>query len=222
MSGLVTADGRPVGLYEALPPTGVPKLIHINIPPSAAILDLSGTGGLVAHRLVELGHPVVVVDDSAAMLAQVRGARTVLGDIETLYLDEDFPVVLVASPGINAADERRRAALLAGCRRHVSATGQVIVKWLPPWWFDTAVSWTSQNPPNAISFEILSFDGVVLHARTSYRLKQGPHWEHEVSWRRLTRDELDTALAVAGLRFNRHLRHGQQLFSAVPIDTKPS
>ncbi|MEV6927411.1 methyltransferase domain-containing protein [Dactylosporangium sp. NPDC051485] len=200
-----------------LPPTGVPKFIHSNIPPGAAILDLGGTGGLVAHRLIELGHPVVVVDDSTAMLAQVRGARTVQADIETLDLGEDFPVVLVVSPGINAADDRRRAALLAACRRHVSPTGQVIAQWLPPWWFDTAVSWTGQNPPGAMAFEVLSFDGTVLQGRMSYRLKKGLHWEHEVAWRRLSPEELDAALAEAGLRFNRHLGRGRQLFSAVPI-----
>jgi hypothetical protein len=115
----VTADGRPVGLYAVLPHSGEPAFVHANVPPGAAILDLSNCGGRIADPLVELGHPLVVADDSPAVLAQVRGARTVLADLSTLDLGERFPVVLVAAARLNTADEPLRTALLAACRRHV-------------------------------------------------------------------------------------------------------
>lgn len=50
-----------------------------------------------------LGHPVTAVDQSAAMLAQVQGAETMLADIGTLDLGRTFPAVLLASQLINHA-----------------------------------------------------------------------------------------------------------------------
>ncbi|MEV4511279.1 hypothetical protein AB0K00_20175 [Dactylosporangium sp. NPDC049525] len=212
----VTADGRPVGLYAVLPATGEPAFVHANVPAGATILDLSGCGGRFADPLVELGHPVVVADDAAAILAQVRGARTVLADLSTLDLGERFAVVLVASTRVNAADVAVRTTLLDACRRHVTADGQVVMHWLPPSWFARAASYTGRAWPVEVTFEVESFDGTVLHSRGTYRTDSAS-WEQRASVRRLSRADLHAALAGAGLRFDRHLRGGRQFFSAVPV-----
>ncbi|MEV8517124.1 hypothetical protein [Dactylosporangium sp. NPDC051484] len=215
----VTADGRPVGLYAVLPASGEPAFVHANVAPGAAVLDLSGCGGLFADSLVALGHPVTVADDSAAMLALVRDARavqTVRAGLAALELGERFPVVLVARPRVNAADPAVRAELLDACRRHVAPDGQVVMQWLPPSWFDRAVSSTGRIGPVEADFEVESFDGTVLHGRSTYRL-DGARWEQRAPVRRLSRAELHAALAGAGLRFERHLRGGRQFFRAVPV-----
>ena len=211
----VTADGRPVDLYAVLPHNGEPAFVHANIPPGAAILDLSNNGGRFANPLTELGHPMTVVDDSAAMLSQVHGARTVQATPATLNLDEQFPVVLVAAARINTADEPLRTALLAACRRHVTPTGQVIMNWLPPSWFSTVTSSTGRLWPMEISFSVESFDGTILHAHSTYRLDTTT-WEQRSTVRRLSRADLHTTLAKAALRFSHHLKGGRQFFSAVP------
>ncbi|HVV13973.1 class I SAM-dependent methyltransferase [Amycolatopsis sp.] len=49
--------------------------MHAEIAPGAEVLDLGYGSGRIAHRLIELGHPVTAVDDSPEMLAYVRGAE---------------------------------------------------------------------------------------------------------------------------------------------------
>jgi hypothetical protein len=163
---------------------------------------------------------VVVADDSAAVLAQVRGARTVLGDLASLDAGRRFPVVLVASTRVNTADLAVRTALLEACRRHVAPDGRVVMHRLPPSWFDKATSFTGRVWPVEVSVEVESFDGTVLHSRGTYRL-DGATWEQRGSVRRLSRADLHAALAAAGLRFDRHLRGGRQFFSAVPLSAPP-
>jgi SAM-dependent methyltransferase len=54
------------------------------VPSGASILELGSGAGRVTHPLVELGYAVTAVDESAEMLARVRGARTVRSTIERL------------------------------------------------------------------------------------------------------------------------------------------
>jgi len=58
---------------------GEPEIVHAAVPPGASILELGAGAGRVTHPLVALGHPVVAVDESAEMLARIRGAETVRG-----------------------------------------------------------------------------------------------------------------------------------------------
>ncbi|MGI5177171.1 class I SAM-dependent methyltransferase [Dactylosporangium sp. CA-152071] len=215
-----TADGRPVGLYAVLPDGGEPAFVHAKVPPGAAVLDLSHAGGRFANGLTGLGHEVVVVDDSPAMLAQVRHGRTVQADLATLDLGERFPVVLAATTRVNAADVTLRDELLAACRRHVTPDGLVVLRWLPPSWFDTAVRFTGRLGPLEVTFEIESFDGTVLDGHNTYR-RGGTTWELRNSVRRLSNADMRAALLATGLRFDRHLRGGRQFFSAVPVSGPP-
>jgi SAM-dependent methyltransferase len=72
---VITPDGCSVELYALLPPMGEPEVVHAAVPAGASILELGAGAGRVTHRLVALGHPVVAVDESAEMLARVRGAE---------------------------------------------------------------------------------------------------------------------------------------------------
>src|SRR5687768_13974662 len=127
-------DGSPVGLYATLAPLGEQDLIHASIPAAAAILELGCGAGRITHELFALGHSVTAVDNSPAMLAHVRGAETVLADIETLDLGRRFPVVLLASNFLNAPDDRELDAVLAACARHVAPDGMVLLERMPPDW----------------------------------------------------------------------------------------
>jgi SAM-dependent methyltransferase len=53
---------------------GEPEVVHAAIPAGASILELGAGAGRVTRRLVELGHPVVAVDESPEMLARIREA----------------------------------------------------------------------------------------------------------------------------------------------------
>ncbi len=100
----IAPDGSPVLLYSRLPALGEPELIHEAVPAGAEILELGAGAGRITHELLALGHEVVAVDNSSAMLAFIRGAETILADLETLDLGRRFPVVVLASNFINDPD----------------------------------------------------------------------------------------------------------------------
>ncbi|MEY9874974.1 SAM-dependent methyltransferase [Streptacidiphilus sp. MAP12-33] len=96
--------------------------------PGASILELGCGTGRVTHPLVERGFAVTAVDESAEMLAHVRGATTVLSSIEELDLGTRFDVVLLGSFLVNTGDLAVRAGLLATCLRHVAEGGVVLIQ----------------------------------------------------------------------------------------------
>jgi len=121
-------------LYRVFPPGSEPGIIHKAIPAGASVLELGSGAGRVTHALVTLGHPVVAVDQSADMLAHVRGARTVCSDIEGLNLGERFPAVVLGSYLFNTPVPGQRGAFLETCRRHVTSDGAVLVQRTNPSW----------------------------------------------------------------------------------------
>ncbi|WP_220182865.1 class I SAM-dependent methyltransferase [Sphaerisporangium album] len=73
--GAITPDGCAVDYYATLKPRGEPERIHAAIPEGASILELGAGAGRITHSLLALGHEVVAVDESAEMLAHIRGPR---------------------------------------------------------------------------------------------------------------------------------------------------
>ena len=136
--GVITPDGCAVELYRLLPPMGEPEIVHAAIPAHADILELGAGAGRVTHALVALGHPVVAVDESAEMLACIRGAETVLAKIQRLRLDRRFDVVLLASQLVNVPDRALRRRFLETRRAHVRGQGWVLVQRHEPAWLDEA------------------------------------------------------------------------------------
>ncbi|MFG1707262.1 class I SAM-dependent methyltransferase [Nonomuraea sp. M3C6] len=129
--GPITPDGSPVDFYSLLPPSGEPELVAQVTPPGGAVLELGAGVGRVTHALVEHGFEVVAVDESAEMLARVRGADTVLGRVQELRLDRRFDTVMLASQLVNTVNDADRRELLAACARHVKAGGAVLIQWMP-------------------------------------------------------------------------------------------
>jgi len=197
-------DGSPVALYAMLPPDGEPDLIHAAIPPGCAVLELGCGAGRVTHPLLALGHPVIAVDESAAMLAHVRGAETVLAPIEVLDLGRRFPAVLLASQLINTADDPQRRAFLQSCRRHLGRDGVLLLQRYDPVWAETVTDFRVTHLGVAIDFHLLGRTGRHFSAEIRYSASAGS-WVHRFTARILDDAELEAELSAAGLSLQRFL-----------------
>ncbi len=212
----MTNDGCPVELYPLLPPAGEPEAVHAAIEAGAEVLDLGAGTGRIAHGLIELGHPVVAVDDSAAMLGWVRGARTVCSRIEDLRLGRRFPAVLLASHLINNPDRPVRTALLDTVRGHLAPGGKLVAQWHPPEWFDlVGAGGDGRLGPVRIRLRGITRTGDLLSATVYYEV-EGRSWEQPFTCLRLSEDALLGALAGAGLAFAGWASADRTWFTAVP------
>jgi SAM-dependent methyltransferase len=202
--GALTTDGCAVDMYALLPTFGEPELIHDALAAGASVLDLGSGVGRIADPLVELGHPVVAVDDSADMLDRVRRARTVHSRIEDLRLEARFDAVLMASHLANKPDAE---ALFAAARRHLADGGTVFVQWHTPEWFDRqrpGAGAPYQLGPVRSVLEIHSVDGDLLTATVAYRYGD-LEWTQDFQARRLDVDGLRAEFARHGLVLDRFL-----------------
>jgi SAM-dependent methyltransferase len=195
-------DGSPIPLYERLPALGEPELIHAAVPARAEILELGAAAGRMTHRLLELGHAVVAVDQSPEMLARVKGAETVIGDIETLSLGRRFPVVVLASNFINDPDPATRHAYLACCVRHVRPSGQVLLEGFPAGWSPSS-EW-SEHGDVRLRLRTFELEGAFVSGEMEYII-DGRSYLHVFRSYLLTEDELDGDLQAVGLVRVRYL-----------------
>ncbi len=131
--GEITPDGCAVDLYARLPVGDEPRMVVAAVPPPASLLELGCGAGRVTRSLAALGYDVTAVDESAAMLARVDGARTVRSPIEDLDLPGTFDLVLLASFLVHG---RTAAELLRTCRRHVAGDGRVLIQREGPGWHE--------------------------------------------------------------------------------------
>jgi SAM-dependent methyltransferase len=205
----ITADGCSVEVYRLLPPAGEPEIVHAAVPAGSSILELGCGAGRVTHALMELGHPVVAVDDSAAMLSHVR-AETVCARIGDLDLGRTFDAVLLGSHLVNTPSDSDRRALLAAARRHLAPSGRVIVEWHPPEWFDTVASGQGGRL-GEVSVELADVvrEGDLLSATVRYSAG-GRRWNQEFTCRRLA---LDDILTSADLAFDGWLTDDRKWFA---------
>ena len=208
-------DGSPVELYAALGPLGEPALVHAAIPAGAAILELGAGAGRITHPLLELGHAVVAVDQSAAMLSHVEGAETVQADIESLDLGRRFAVVLLASNFLNDPDRERVASYLGTCVRHVEPAGCVLLQKYPRDWQPDA-EWRKLGAVRA-RMRRFALDGTLLRGEMEYELEEAT-LIHAFEARLIDDDELDLELEAAGLRRRRFLDENGAWVDAVPTD----
>jgi SAM-dependent methyltransferase len=200
----VAPDGSPVGVYLALPIE--PALGYVRSlldgPDAgedhpASVLDLGCGPGRLANPLAAIGHRVVGVDDSAAMLAHLDGVDAVLGDIWSLDLGRRFDLVLALSHLLNDPERSRRLQLLRVCRTHLCDRGAVLVQRYPPPWQpvegESAVGDVRVHLHDVVHHEDGSFSAVV-----TYRL--GDHrWDQEFTARVVDDPELDALAAATGL-----------------------
>ena len=214
---MIAPDGCAVELYALLPPMGEPEVVHAAIPAGASVLELGAGAGRVTHRLVELGHAVVAVDESPEMLERIRGAETVPARIQELDLGRRFDAVLLASFLVNTPDDGLRRRFLAACRYHVGPGGGVLVQRHPPAWFDEAAE--GERTSGAITFRLrdLRRPGPgLLVATAEYQVGERV-WTHAFTTRRLDDSELAAALAEAGLAVDAYLTGDGSWVRAVPV-----
>src|ERR1044072_5740754 len=172
MTAATNRDGCSVDLYLRLPTMGEPELIDEALSPGSQILDLGSGPGRITHPLVVLGHSVVAVDESQEMLDHVHDAETVCAQIESLQLDRRFDAVLLAGNLANTASDELRISLLESCRRHVKDSGQVLLEWRPPAWFESRTAGHSETRsfgPIASVLLTRSFDGRSLDVVSHYQ-----------------------------------------------------
>lgn len=213
--GALTPDGCAVDLYALLPAGETPGLIHGAIPAGASVLDLGAGVGRLADRLVDLGHTVLAVDESAAMLERVSLAETVCSTIEDLHLDRDFDVVLLASHLVNVPDESARARLLATCARHVRAEGVVLIERHTRAWVTTVKDQVRDTETMTTELTVHERPGPgLVTATVEYRVGDR-RWTQSFTARGLDDDELAAALAPAGLHLDRWLTDDGKWVAAV-------
>jgi SAM-dependent methyltransferase len=195
---------------------GEPAVVHAAVPAGARILELGAGAGRVTHRLLELGHPVVAVDESAEMLARVRGAETVRASIQQLHLGRRFEVVLLASFLVNTPDRELRGRFLTACREHVRDDGCVLVQRHEPRWFDEAAE--GERTSDGITFRLrdLARPGPgLLSATAEYQVGERV-WTQSFTAERLDDRQLAAALGEAGLAVDAYLTGDGSWVRAVP------
>jgi SAM-dependent methyltransferase len=195
---------------------GEPAVVHAAVPAGARILELGAGAGRVTHRLLELGHPVVAVDESAEMLARVRGAETVRARIQQLHLGRRFEVVLLASFLVNTPDRELRGRFLTACREHVGDDGCVLLQRHEPRWFDEAAE--GERTSDGITFRLrdLARPGPgLLSATAEYQVGERV-WTQSFTAERLDDRQLAAALGGAGLAVDAYLTGDGSWVRAVP------
>jgi SAM-dependent methyltransferase len=196
----VAGDGSPIAVYLRLPPGGTPELISRALPSGSMIVELGCGAGRITRALIALGHEVLAVDNSPAMLRHVRGARTVLSDIEALDLEERFDAVVLGSYLINSPDPAQRRAFLAACRQHVRIGGVVLIERYDPTWARSAHDQTREVGGVRVSWHFVRVDGSRLHASITYEIEQRS-WTQEFTAEILDDDRLIAEAEAAGLAF---------------------
>ena len=204
-----------------MPPAPEAALICAAIPAAQTILELGAGAGRMTRPLRAAGHRVVAVDESAEMLARIRGAETVRSRIEHLRLDECFGVVLLASHLVNAPDPRTCKALLDACARHVRDDGCVLVERHPPAWFDDVRPGATTARGLTMTLRDVGRPAPALVTATiEYRLDERT-WTQRFTARRVDDDELVRALAAAGLRLAGFLDGPRAWARAGPLRPRP-
>ena len=204
----VAPDGSPVDLYALLPDRGEGELVAAALPPPATVLELGCGTGRITRQLVARGYSVTAVDESAEMLGHVCGAETVCARIERLDLGRRFDLVLLAS-NLLSAEAGRRRDFLDTCRRH---SDLVVVETLPIGWQPAGRE--SELGEVVSRLRVDRVAGGVVHGEVEYAAR-GRTWVHTFAMRVFADDEeLATALAEAGLRFDRWLDRERGWFAA--------
>ncbi|WP_251092938.1 class I SAM-dependent methyltransferase [Streptomyces sp. Caat 7-52] len=215
--GAVTPDGCAVELYARLPVGDEPNVIAAAVPAGVHILELGCGVGRMTHPLLELGFTVTAVDESAAMLDRVRGARAICSPIENLELGEKFDVVLLASFLVHTGDEEVRRGILRSCARHVAEGGCVLIQREGPD-YHTDVP-RERVDPSGFTVRIASAEPAgegVNSVRAEYVFPDAV-WTQTFLARPLTKEQFESALAEAGLEVDTYLTPDGMWVRAVPM-----
>ena len=194
-------------MYLMLPAGDEPEIVRSAVEPGASILELGSGAGRVTRELVDMGYRVTAVDESAAMLAHVGGAETVLARIEDLDLGRTFDAVLLTSHLVNTDDRGQCASVLAACRRHVDDDGRVLIQRHDP----DPSAWTPGRSRTAtlgrvlVTGTILRREGTTVEGVVRYALDDGRAWTQHHRSEILDDEPFEAVLREAGLTLVRWL-----------------
>jgi 2-polyprenyl-3-methyl-5-hydroxy-6-metoxy-1,4-benzoquinol methylase len=215
--GPQTPDGCSVELWKLLPAGKEPSLIASAVPPKGSILELGAGVGRITHPLLALGYSVTAVDNSPEMLAEIRAATTVLSDIEDLSLGISFDAVILGSFLIHAPAPGTRAALLQVCRRHVKASGVVLVEHYRHGWPAGAVpGFMGEKDGIKVFVDDVVHDGRFVGITLRHEAANGT-WTQSFTVETLDASALHAALTHAALSFERHLDQDESWLLARPV-----
>jgi SAM-dependent methyltransferase len=207
----VTKDGSPVDVYRRLPETGEADLVASVVAPGSSILELGSGAGRVTNELVARGYVVTAVDDSAEMLAHVRGAETVCATIESLQLGRRFDCVLLGSHFVN---DPARTPLLDACARHVANDGVVLIEAYPP-----GLEWKAgaETRLGDVAIRLVEAERARDRVRATVEYAVGGRtWRQSFDAELLDEDGLAAALARSGLSFMQWLDRDRGWLEARP------
>lgn len=174
-----------------------------------SVLELGAGAGRVTQCLVAQGLVVVAVDESAEMLARIRGAEIVQSAIEDLDLRRQFDVVVLGSHLVNVPSDESARALLHACARHVAPAGHVLVERRDPNWSDSAAPMRTERDGIVYTLADVSRPAHdMVTATITYAVDQRS-WEQTFTTRRLDDDRLITLFDEAGLTLTGFLDDGR-------------
>jgi SAM-dependent methyltransferase len=213
--GVQTIDGCSVEFWKQLKPGSEPETIASVVPAGGAILELGAGVGRITHPLLTRGYRVTAVDNSADMLAEIKGAETVLGDIEDLHLDRRFAAVLLCSCLVHAPGFEARRALLATCRRHLAPEGVVLIqRHRESFPGDRHAGESFEANGIRDHIDAIRRDGPLVHMVLRHETAIGT-WTHSFTFEPLDMATLDRSLTAADLRFDRFLDPAETWIVAV-------
>ncbi len=201
---MTAPDGSPVEAFALLPAGPAPDVVDGAIPRGSSILDLGCGAGRLAHPLIERGHRLTCVDQSMEMLEHVRGAETILADIEDLELGRTFDVVLLPSNLVNTPFVEQRIAFLDACLRHLAPDGCVLIQRLDPELVPEAIDVESTADGVTYSLEDVEHVGSLFVATVGFTIGDR-HWEHRFRGEVLDDAAFEAALGKAGLGLDAYL-----------------
>ena len=198
-TGVITQDGCAVEVYLKTPYRNELEVLAGHLPRHCSVLELGCGAGRLTRRLLENGHAVTAVDNSADMLSHVPDAATkVCCDIERLNLGRTFDVALLASNLINVGHEFVRRAQLVACHRHLSPGGALIFQRFDPSWLRAVQPGPFPSLGDVeITIERAAHRGNAVDMSIRYAIAQA-EWRHHFTARLLDDEDIRIAMLEAG------------------------
>jgi SAM-dependent methyltransferase len=197
--GTQASDGCSVELYRRLPYFGELDAVLEYLPYGARVLELGCGTGRLTRKLLEWGTRPTSVDNSPEMLAGLpSGATPILGDIESLALEDRFEVVVLASCLINHPSASTRNAFAQTAARHLTARGRLLIERHDPQWLCTAAIGTvGQRGGVKTNLEWVQREADVVNMRLRYSVGD-ISWIHSFSVTPLTEPDIEGLLSNVG------------------------